>query len=580
LTVFDVYDDCEDYDEVVVTSMAGVPNLSVTIPEVLTCAQELVTLDATGSDNGTDFLIDWTTADGNIVEGDNTLNPVVDQPGTYTLSILDLTNGCLGEMSVTVDADYSVPSFTTSDGMLTCTVSEVDICVSPQNPGDIVIWEDDFEGLCRTVSIAGTYSFMVYGLNGCSAAGETQVTMDANVPVSSAGEDRLLTCTAPDVTLDGSASSAGEQFSYQWQDADGNVLGNEVTLNVTVPGVYTLLVTNLDNGCSSQDEVLVDEFINTADPDFTTDLDYNILTLISTSQNPDEESTWTSSDGQIATGIEAQFIYMQGGEYEICHAVTNECGTETTCQTVSVTILPLTFEGVVEHITCPGGQDGKIAVTPAGGIADYLVDWTGPDGFTAESFELSGLAAGSYTMQLSDAAGTMVEEIFELVQPAAFEAQFEVSDEIDGNANGAIDMTIAGGTPPYSFAWSNGITTEDIENLAAGDYELTVTDSRGCEFTVTVTVDMRTNLFDITSVALFEVRPNPTFSDLRVDLGFTERPQGRLILLDQLGQVIETRLLQDMNQEENFILGDLKAGIYFIQLELRDVTLVKKAVKL
>ncbi|MDV7402086.1 hypothetical protein RZS08_62265, partial [Arthrospira platensis SPKY1] len=100
--------------------------------------------------------------------------------------------------------------------------------------------------------------------------------------------------------------------------------------------------------------------------------------------------------------------------------------------------------------------------------------------------------AGDYTYQLTDEAGNSVSEVITIVQPAAIEVSVVITNETDGLANGGLEIVVLGGTPPYTYNWSNGAVTQDIFDLAAGDYKVTVTDSNGCTFETVYTVDSRT----------------------------------------------------------------------------------------
>lgn len=90
---------CESSAEIEVTEDTEVPDVSIALPDTLTCRTPDMHLN--GSAPGpVGFDYDWTT-DGNIVEGENSLNPLVDAPGTYTLTVLNLDNNC--EASATVE---------------------------------------------------------------------------------------------------------------------------------------------------------------------------------------------------------------------------------------------------------------------------------------------------------------------------------------------------------------------------------------------------------------------------------------------------------------------------------------------
>ena len=69
----------------------------------------------------------------------------------------------------------------------------------------------------------------------------------------------ILNCTTQDIILDGSASTGIDQLEFQWLDELTNEIGNETTLPITTPGTYTLVVTDLVNGCTATSEVVVEQ---------------------------------------------------------------------------------------------------------------------------------------------------------------------------------------------------------------------------------------------------------------------------------------------------------------------------------
>ncbi|HXH19130.1 MAG TPA: gliding motility-associated C-terminal domain-containing protein [Chitinophagales bacterium] len=137
----------------------------------------------------------------------------------------------------------------------------------------------------------------------------------------------------------------------------------------------------------------------------------------------------------------------------------------------------MTISGAVTHVTCPDGRDGSIALTVTGGTGTKSYQWS-----TGEnSKNLLNKPAGTYSVTVTDVNGCTVSSSFTITQPAPFNATAAISSvSCNGFSDGAIDITLSGGTPPYTFTWSNGQTTEDIGNLPAGQYCVTLTDSRNC----------------------------------------------------------------------------------------------------
>src|SRR5690606_41307677 len=114
------------------------------------------------------------------------------------------------------------------------------------------------------------------------------------------------------------------------------------------------------------------------------------------------------------------------------------------------------------------------------------VSWS--NGATTE--DISRLAAGSYTVNFTDANGCPGTAPFPANQPVPIAITHAITDvTCNGGSNGAINITISGGTAPYgNFSWSNGAATEDISGLPAGSYTINLTDANGCPGSATFNV--------------------------------------------------------------------------------------------
>lgn len=134
-------------------------------------------------------------------------------------------------------------------------------------------------------------------------------------------------------------------------------------------------------------------------------------------------------------------------------------------------------EAVTQNISCFGLRDGSVDITVEGGTPSYTYYWS--NGATVQ--DLHNIPAGSYTVTITDANGCFVISTYEIEQPDQLVLNLEARDVrcYAGNS-GSIDLTISGGTEPYTIEWSNGATTEDLSELYAGFYIVTVTDAHGC----------------------------------------------------------------------------------------------------
>lgn len=132
------------------------------------------------------------------------------------------------------------------------------------------------------------------------------------------------------------------------------------------------------------------------------------------------------------------------------------------------------------NVSCFGAADGTAKVTASGGAGSYTYVWSN----TATTDSIGGLSAGTYAVTVSDAIGTIAVDSVTINEPAALQLSFIVTNASSaGAADGAIDLTVTGGTSGYTFRWSNSATVEDLTGLTAGTYSVVVSDANGCLIT-------------------------------------------------------------------------------------------------
>ncbi len=136
----------------------------------------------------------------------------------------------------------------------------------------------------------------------------------------------------------------------------------------------------------------------------------------------------------------------------------------------------------IEPPGCAMQDLGAASVFVSGGTGNYTYQWTDPSNQT--TFHANDLPEGTYTVFISDDSDCTEDISTEVTIQATspMEIGLAVTNiECFGANDGAIDATVSGGTPPYSFQWSNGAMTEDLQDLPAQTFELVVTDGSGCE---------------------------------------------------------------------------------------------------
>lgn len=220
------------------------------------------------------------------------------------------------------------------------------------------------------------------------------------------------------------------------------------------------------------------------------------------------------------------------------------------------------------NVSCHGGTDGAIQITVTGGALPYTFSWS--NGSDLE--DQTGLPAGEYTCTIIDGEGStqMVGPITISEPPALDPASSVVDESVDGANDGSIDLTVTGGTPPYTFFWSNGATTEDLENLPDGTYCVTITDSNDCvqEYCATVKAGPPNSAGEIHGLTGLVVAPNPLGEeDLLVVLQFSEVKTIVLRLVDALGREVYHSSPENTDHVQTRIgIPGLPAGVYFLRV--------------
>ncbi len=209
--------------------------------------------------------------------------------------------------------------------------------------------------------------------------------------------------------------------------------------------------------------------------------------------------TYSWNTTPVQTGTTASGL--AAGTYTVSVVDHNGCRTSS-----AVTIIQpatgLTLTSDVTNADCYGNLTGAINLTVTNAAEPVTFAWnTG-----AASRNLSGIPAGTYTVLATDSNGCSKSAAITVGQPALLAATIRVANvSCLGGSNGSADLTVTGGTPPYSFLWNNGQTTEDLDNLAPGSYLVEVRDSRGCEAASTCMVTQPATALEGTLVAISNV---------------------------------------------------------------------------
>ncbi|MBP6810568.1 MAG: hypothetical protein KA138_03580, partial [Saprospiraceae bacterium] len=467
------------------------------------CGADAVVTNVTcfGLNNGS---IDLSTTDGTApytyVWSNNQTDEDISSlaAGTYTCTVTDAFD-CVTvvEAVVTESPELSVSAF---GGILTCVAPSV-VIPTTVNGGTspyIYLWSDGATTAEPTVNSAGSYTVTATDFQGCTATAQTTVNQDVNMPTCSVLPPDVLTCVSPVISLDASCGG-GSNLTYQWTTTGGNIISgaNSATATVNEPGNYTLVTVNTTNGCTSQSTVAVFQDQNpptaNAGPDmFLTCINPNPqLNGSGSSVGPEFSIIWvgpgiSSGHATLTPTVSAQ------GSYTLL--VTNTVNGCTATDEVSVTFLgaiPIADAGPDLGIPCGGGTVTLLGSGTGGPNQTFL--WAGP-GINSSNFDLQNPevnAPGTYSLTLTEPLNGCTSTSLTTVFPGPIipAQQFAVTPvSCFGGNTGAIDLSVNFGTPPYTYTWNGGVTTEDRTNLTAGTYTVTVDDASTCNYYAHVAV--------------------------------------------------------------------------------------------
>ncbi|MBE7441621.1 MAG: T9SS type A sorting domain-containing protein [Flavobacteriales bacterium] len=270
-------------------------------------------------------------------------------------------------------------------------------------------------------------------------------------------------------TSTGLTASGG--VTYNWSPSTGlssSTVSNPIA-TPTSTTTYTVTVTDA-NGCVGNN--MINITVNPL-PNINAGADQVICSGDGFTPNATGgvSYTWDNGANQGTT------IYPSTTtNYTVIGTDMNGCqGTDNLVVNVSPAIF---LSDVVTSVSCNGGADGTITITPSGGIAPYTYSWM-PNPATTQF--INNLIAGTYTVTVTDANGCTEQLNSVVTEPVPLVTTLIPTDISCFGANdGMINSNTNGGTLPYSYAWSNGSTTQNISGLNAGSYNLTVVDGNGC----------------------------------------------------------------------------------------------------
>jgi len=442
----------------------------------VTCGAQNIAINGASSTMGSTF--DWTGPGGFFSA---LQNPVVADSGLYVLTVT-APNACTATATALVLGDFELPDVSAVGGNVTCTETSVTITASSNTPGATLKWTGPGGFMSTmpsvTVGTVGNYIMTATAPNGCKDTAIAQVLPDANLPNASA-DGGELTCTDTSIILNGGTTSQGVLIAWQGPNGFNSTLEDPT---VSVDGIYTLIVTNLSNGCTAEADATVT--LNNTEPGASSlggTLTCAQPNLNLSASAPTNTVTWMwTGPGGFNSSLQNPNIGVTGNYILTVTSTVNGCTTSSTA-VVDVDQTAPQAASNTGTLTC---SLDSLTLNGSANVAAGF-QWSGPGG-GGTGQNLLVVNPGDYTL-IATATGngcvdTLIVTVDQDIVPPGASAS---GDTIDCN-NPQVPIA-AGTTSGISYQWTGpGNFTSSLQNPvvdSSGVFTVTTTAANGCTST-------------------------------------------------------------------------------------------------
>lgn len=430
-----------------------------------------ITVVASGGFGGYNYQ--WNTG--------QTVQTVNVSAGTYCCTVTD-AGGCITTACVTVNQNSPLSVAITNPSPV-CN-GAMDTVTAVPNGGQspyTYLWSSG-QTSQSIIQGAGTYSVTVTDANqngGCTASSSAVVFNEPNFTIS-LNSNNVSCFGGNNGNATVSASGGVPGYTYQWSPSGGTT----TTASNLGAGNYTVAVT--DNiGCTQTGTVTITEpLVLFSSISVNSNVNCNggsngIATVSVSGGSTPYSFQWTpyGGTGATATGLIA-------GTYMVTITDAKGCSNSASTTITQPSVLSATISST--NVSCNSGNNGSAMVIASGGSAPYSYSWSN-GGITAA---VSNLTPGNYSVTITDDKNCTVVKTVAISQPSALNAGISSSSNVscNGAGDGEAAAMASGGTTPYTYSWSTGISAQAISGLSPGNYSVTATDASGCTSAASVTI--------------------------------------------------------------------------------------------
>lgn len=348
-------------------------------------------------------------------------------------------------------------------------------------------------------------------------------------------------------------------YSYLWNSGhSSNIISNLPS------GNYIVTVTDGTGEMIISNPIEI-ESVSSLDLSVTTnicDADVNSTLAMVSGGSPPYEIQWSTSDsGSIVFNLSSGFYVVTVTDSENC-AIEEEFEIPN--------IQHLTINWQITKVSCNEGNDGSIELEIFGGIPPFSFSWN--NGEVTQN--ISNLEAGSYIVNISNENGCSTTRT--IVVPEPLDLNVEINTvNATSETNGNAEVTLNGGTPPYTISWSNNQFGENAIELEVGNYSVVIIDANGCSKTVFFDIFLMNNMNALNPNHTFTIFPNPTqdLINISIDPSFQEKVIWSIF--DNKGQIQINNSITSLTKNSPINLSCLPSGVYWLKVNEQIQKIIK-----
>lgn len=484
VTATNTQNGCTAMGTAVVTQNTTAPTAVTGSGYVLGCAITSISLSGAGSSQGIGISYLWTTTNGNILSGVNTLSPVVNAPGTYSLKVTNNLTGCTATATTTVtQAPPLVLSATSTNATCFGFPNGTSTALVFGGSGNIsYLWSNGMQTPAAVGLFAGTYTVTVNDATGCTATASTTISQPASALV--------INATASPQTMPGqnngtaSVNAAGglPPYFYNWSNG-----ANSASISGLAPGAYTVTVSD-QNFCTAVTTANVNAAACALSGAIAT-------TSVSCFGNATGAATVTISNATMpvqyhwSNGSNTTTPTINGlaaGQYNVTVNDNGGCSIVLNFQIIQPGVALAITELVHNNVACAMGiNNGSINVAVNGGTSPYTFTWSN-GGNTAS---INNLGVGNYSLTVTDSKGctstfsTAITNT-DTQPPILVLKNLNISLNANGQATVNASQFNNGSTDNCGIAsWSASQVSFNCAHLGSNTVMVTATDVNGLQST-------------------------------------------------------------------------------------------------